>query len=78
VPPLLPSSRDAHENKTFASGTLVWYPDDSSVFQDFLNFKFQDKWFKTGDTAKLEDGAFKILGRTSVDIIKWVQNFQAL
>jgi malonyl-CoA/methylmalonyl-CoA synthetase len=29
-----------------------------------------DDWFKTGDTAVLEDGYYKILGRTSIDIIK--------
>ena len=30
----------------------------------------EDGWFRTGDTAKVEDGEFRILGRTSVDIIK--------
>lgn len=29
-----------------------------------------DGWFKTGDTAVYKDGSYKILGRTSVDIIK--------
>jgi len=29
-----------------------------------------DGWFKTGDTAMYQDGIFRILGRTSVDIIK--------
>ncbi len=31
-----------------------------------------DSWFRTGDTAEIDpsDGSFKILGRTSVDIIK--------
>ncbi|CAH3018945.1 unnamed protein product [Porites evermanni] len=29
-----------------------------------------DGWFKTGDTAVYEDGVYRILGRTSVDIIK--------
>ncbi|KAL0811836.1 hypothetical protein ABMA28_009264 [Loxostege sticticalis] len=29
-----------------------------------------DGWFRTGDTAMYADGRFKILGRTSVDIIK--------
>jgi malonyl-CoA/methylmalonyl-CoA synthetase len=29
-----------------------------------------DQWFKTGDTAILENGYYKILGRTSIDIIK--------
>jgi malonyl-CoA/methylmalonyl-CoA synthetase len=31
---------------------------------------FHDGWFRTGDTAVLENGAYRILGRTSVDIIK--------
>lgn len=29
-----------------------------------------DGWFKTGDTAVIEDGYYRILGRNSVDIIK--------
>lgn len=29
-----------------------------------------DGWFKTGDTAEYKDGAYRILGRTSSDIIK--------
>ncbi len=31
---------------------------------------FRDGWFRTGDMAVVEDGACRILGRTSVDIIK--------
>lgn len=31
---------------------------------------FREDWFRTGDTAVLEQGAFRILGRSSVDIIK--------
>ena len=31
---------------------------------------FRDGWFKTGDTAVVEDGSYRILGRSSVDIIK--------
>lgn len=31
---------------------------------------FRDGWFKTGDTAVLEGGSYRILGRSSVDIIK--------
>ena len=31
---------------------------------------FRDGWFRTGDMAILEDGAYRLLGRTSVDIIK--------
>jgi malonyl-CoA/methylmalonyl-CoA synthetase len=31
---------------------------------------FRDGWFRTGDVAVVERGAYRILGRTSVDIIK--------
>jgi malonyl-CoA/methylmalonyl-CoA synthetase len=31
---------------------------------------FRNGWFRTGDTAVLENGAYRILGRSSVDIIK--------
>jgi malonyl-CoA/methylmalonyl-CoA synthetase len=31
---------------------------------------FHDGWFRTGDLAIVEDGAYRILGRLSVDIIK--------
>lgn len=31
---------------------------------------FREGWFRTGDIAILEDGAYRILGRRSVDIIK--------
>jgi len=31
---------------------------------------FRDGWFRTGDVAVVEDGAFRLLGRTSTDIIK--------
>lgn len=48
-----------------------------SVFKEYWNKPEETKksftsdgWFKTGDTATYEDGAFRILGRTSVDIIK--------
>jgi malonyl-CoA/methylmalonyl-CoA synthetase len=32
--------------------------------------EFVDGWFRTGDVAILEGGAYRILGRSSVDIIK--------
>jgi malonyl-CoA/methylmalonyl-CoA synthetase len=31
---------------------------------------FRDGWFRTGDMAVIERGAYRLLGRTSVDIIK--------
>ncbi len=31
---------------------------------------FRHEWFRTGDVAVVEDGAYRILGRKSVDIIK--------
>ena len=31
---------------------------------------FRDGWFRTGDVAVIENGAYRILGRRSVDIIK--------
>ncbi len=37
---------------------------------DATTAAFRDGWFKTGDTAIMEDGSYRILGRSSVDIIK--------
>ena len=31
---------------------------------------FRDGWFRTGDTAIIEDGIYRIIGRTSIDILK--------
>jgi malonyl-CoA/methylmalonyl-CoA synthetase len=31
---------------------------------------FRDGWFRTGDTAVVENGRYRILGRTSIDILK--------
>jgi malonyl-CoA/methylmalonyl-CoA synthetase len=31
---------------------------------------FRDGWFRTGDVAVIEDGVYRLLGRTSTDIIK--------
>jgi malonyl-CoA/methylmalonyl-CoA synthetase len=31
---------------------------------------FRDGWFRTGDVAVVEGGSYRLLGRTSVDIIK--------
>ncbi|KAK2703470.1 malonate--CoA ligase ACSF3, mitochondrial-like [Artemia franciscana] len=49
----------------------------ASVFKEYWNQPEEtskeftiDKWFRTGDTAEYKNGAYRILGRTSVDIIK--------
>src|SRR5204862_2508646 len=31
---------------------------------------FRDGWFRTGDVAVFEEGSYRILGRSSIDIIK--------
>ena len=31
---------------------------------------FRDDWFRTGDTAVVENGVYRILGRTNIDILK--------
>ncbi|XP_061432078.1 malonate--CoA ligase ACSF3, mitochondrial-like [Lethenteron reissneri] len=48
-----------------------------SVFKEYWRRPLETKeaftsdgWFKTGDTAVYRDGAFRLLGRTSADIIK--------
>ncbi len=47
-----------------------------SVFLEYWNRleetrdAFRDGWFRTGDTAVVEGGAYRILGRSNVDIIK--------
>ena len=46
------------------------------VFREYWNRAgetsdaFHDGWFRTGDVAALEDGAYRLLGRRNVDIIK--------
>lgn len=47
-----------------------------TVFSEYWNRPdatreaFEDGWFKTGDMAVIEDGYYRIMGRSSVDIIK--------
>ena len=47
-----------------------------TVFHSYWNRKdatdsaFSNGWFKTGDIAEINNGYFRILGRSSVDIIK--------
>jgi malonyl-CoA/methylmalonyl-CoA synthetase len=48
----------------------------SSVFAqywgkpDAIRDAFRDGWFRTGDTAVVENGVYRILGRTNIDILK--------
>ena len=47
-----------------------------NVFREYWNKPeatqqaFRDGWFRTGDTAVVEDGVYRILGRTNIDILK--------
>ena len=47
-----------------------------NVFSEYWNRReatrdaFRDGWFRTGDTAVVEDGVYRILGRTNIDILK--------
>ena len=47
-----------------------------SVFQEYwgkpeaTRNAFRNGWFRTGDTAVFENGAYRILGRSSIDILK--------
>ena len=47
-----------------------------AVFREYWNApdvtakSFVDGWFRTGDVAVVEEGSYRILGRSSVDIIK--------
>lgn len=47
-----------------------------SLFREYWNRPettrqaFHDGWFRTGDVATIEDGYWRILGRSSIDIIK--------
>ncbi len=48
----------------------------SGVFLEYWNqpeatrSSFRDGWFKTGDIAVVEEGSYRILGRSNVDLIK--------
>ena len=37
---------------------------------DATRAAFRDGWFRTGDTAVVENGVYRILGRTNIDILK--------
>ena len=65
--------REAAEGELWIAGPSVFagYHERPDATRDaFVNLDGQ-RWFKTGDTVtKAEDGYFRILGRTSVDILK--------
>ncbi|HBB73139.1 MAG TPA: long-chain fatty acid--CoA ligase, partial [Planctomycetaceae bacterium] len=44
--------------------TAYWNRDEATTAA------FEDGWFRTGDVAVVERGAYRIMGRLSVDIIK--------
>jgi len=37
---------------------------------DATRYAFRESWFRTGDTAVVENGGYRILGRTNIDILK--------
>jgi len=63
------TSEDSEEGELHIKGPNVfkeYFNKPEATKKEFTD----DGWFKTGDTAKVEKGVFRILGRTSVDIIK--------
>jgi malonyl-CoA/methylmalonyl-CoA synthetase len=61
VPPGTPGEIEVRSGNVFLE-----YWDRLAATRD----AFRDGWFRTGDVAVLENGAYRILGRTSSDIIK--------
>jgi len=61
VPPGAPGEIEVRGPNVFAE---YWGQPDAT--QD----AFRDGWFRTGDSAMVEGGVYRILGRTSVDILK--------
>ncbi|CAK1543495.1 unnamed protein product [Leptosia nina] len=64
------SSDGVYEGELFLKGpnvfTRYWNRAPSIDNPDFT----RDEWFRTGDIASFSNGTFRILGRSSVDIIK--------
>ena len=67
-------SDDLEEVAPGAAGELLVR--SPGVFEQYwrqpaaTNDAFVDGWFRTGDVAVFEDGAYRLLGRRSIDIIK--------
>jgi malonyl-CoA/methylmalonyl-CoA synthetase len=56
----------AGEIEVRGPNVFMEYWDKPSATRD----AFRDGWFRTGDTAVVEKGVYRILGRTSIDILK--------
>lgn len=54
------------EIRVRGANVFLEYWDNPSATQE----SFVDGWFRTGDMAVVEDGYYRIMGRTSIDIIK--------
>jgi malonyl-CoA/methylmalonyl-CoA synthetase len=61
VPPGTPGEIEVRGPNVFAE---YWGQPDAT------RDAFRDGWFRTGDTSMVEGGVYRILGRTSVDILK--------
>jgi malonyl-CoA/methylmalonyl-CoA synthetase len=61
VPPGVPGEIEVRGPSVF---TEYWERPDAS------RDAFRDGWFRTGDTAIVENGVYRILGRTNIDILK--------
>jgi malonyl-CoA/methylmalonyl-CoA synthetase len=61
VPPNTPGEIEVRGPNVFLE---YWHRPDAT------REAFRNGWFRTGDTALIEDGNYRILGRTSIDILK--------
>jgi malonyl-CoA/methylmalonyl-CoA synthetase len=67
---------DEHENEVGPGVPGEIEVHGPGVFLEYWNqpeatrLAFRDGWFRTGDVAVLENGAYRILGRKNVDILK--------
>jgi len=61
------ATRQAGEIQVKGPGVFREYWNKPEAIQNAFT---EDRWFKTGDIALVEDGYYRILGRDSIDIIK--------
>ena len=66
--PIPDSGPDSHSGEIEVRGPNVFaeYWGKPDATRD----TFREGWFRTGDTAVVENGVYRILGRTSIDILK--------